>query len=183
MYYGFQELGKGGCCVSPHLFWNDTLLFSFPPIIYSKPYQISLVLEAAGAIIAVMTHTAILFQTRIQQAKTKNMSMWQKHWRMWTNSSILCVCVNAIQEGMNCHLWPLWIFVYLETNKKVSTLLMSITAWITNKPHSWFLCCLPAQTAGLPRETEHGNDTQLRFPVATSCKAVHQRQTEAMFSQ
>lgn len=47
--------------------------------------------KATGALMDMMNSPAILSWTRTQRAKTRSKNMWQKHYRMWTNSSFLCV--------------------------------------------------------------------------------------------
>lgn len=76
LYLGFQKWREREGVVYPHIsVGEDTVPSSFPPIIFCKCH---LILKAAGAIMAMMTNTAILFQALIQLAKTRSTIARQK---------------------------------------------------------------------------------------------------------
>lgn len=142
IFFGISRMEGEEGVVYPHSsVCEDTLPSSFPPIIYCMSQRISphiTPFESAGATMATMTNTAILLQTSIQWAKTRSMSMWQKRWRMWTNSSFLWVPEKLALSRKAVR----WTDTFLGVTQ---TPLLLIAAWITNRkrnePHSWPLCC------------------------------------------
>lgn len=74
--FGISKMEGEGGVAYPHIsVWEDTVPSSFLPIIFCKCH---LILKAAGAIMAMMTNTAILFHALTQLAKTRSTIVRQK---------------------------------------------------------------------------------------------------------